>query len=238
LWFTVRRSADAEVSACGHRPSGGNIACSVDVGVAWSSGTGLALEHRLALAVSGSDVPTHRAALRRVGGRILLDPTGSFLLQPRCAQAPTTTADPAIKTSLLGDLAPGLLDSSARAAHHRPHIKGFNANRVETTRDISAELSTQSVRRAASRAFSFAIASLVRAPIRGALRAGQTLLQHPRPRSFTTTQAWDAPQITGRQSRRHRNPAVDAHHRTISRAGDLLRDMRERHTPAPHHDHE
>jgi hypothetical protein len=93
LRFTVRRPADAEVCSCCHRPSGGDVACCVDVGVAASCSAGVALEHRLALAVSGSDVPAHRAALPRVGGRDLLDPTVSFVLQPCGEQTPTAAAE-------------------------------------------------------------------------------------------------------------------------------------------------
>ena len=55
--FTVRRPPTGEVSPCGHRPPGGDIACSVHVGVARPRVAGFALEHRLALTVPGSDVP-------------------------------------------------------------------------------------------------------------------------------------------------------------------------------------
>lgn len=95
LRFTVHRPASAEVSPCCHRPSGGDIACSVYVGVARTCGAGLAVEYRLALAVSGSDVPARRATLRRECGRDLLDPTVSFVLQPRGEQTPTAAADSA-----------------------------------------------------------------------------------------------------------------------------------------------
>src|SRR5258708_26669492 len=79
LRFAVRRPPTGEVSPCCHRPSGSDVACSVHVGVAPSSGAGLTLEDRLALAVSGRDVPTRGAALRRVPSRNLLDPTGSLV---------------------------------------------------------------------------------------------------------------------------------------------------------------
>ena len=67
--FTVRRPASAEVSPCCHHPSGGDVACSVHVGVGGPRGAGFALENRLALAVLGGDVPAHRASLRRERGR-------------------------------------------------------------------------------------------------------------------------------------------------------------------------
>jgi hypothetical protein len=74
LRFTVRRPASAEVSPCCHRPSGGDIACSVHVGVARTLVAGLALENRLAPTISESDMPTNGASLRRVSGRDLLGP--------------------------------------------------------------------------------------------------------------------------------------------------------------------
>jgi hypothetical protein len=49
LRFTVRRPPAGEVSPCGHRPSAGDVACSVVVGVAPSGSAGFALEDRLAL---------------------------------------------------------------------------------------------------------------------------------------------------------------------------------------------
>ena len=161
--FTVRRPANAEVSPCCHRPSGGDVACCVDVGVARSGGAGLALEHRLALTVSGSDMPAHRATLRRVGGRDLLDPSIGFVLQPRGEQTPTTAADAPVKPAFLGNPVSGLLDSSARTARHGAHIEGFDPNRVEPARESVDSFSTQSFRRSVSRALSLAIASLVRA---------------------------------------------------------------------------
>jgi hypothetical protein len=57
LRFTVHRPPTGEVSPCSHRPSGGDVACSVDVGVAPPGIAGFALENRLALPVSGGDVP-------------------------------------------------------------------------------------------------------------------------------------------------------------------------------------
>ena len=81
--FTVRRPSIGEVSPCGHRPSGGDVACSVDVGVAPPGSAGFALEDRSALAVSECDAPARGASLRRVRSRDLLDPAESLVLQAR-----------------------------------------------------------------------------------------------------------------------------------------------------------
>src|SRR5829696_340895 len=48
LRFTVRRPPNGEVSPCSHCPSGGDVACSVHVGVAPTGSAGFALEDRLA----------------------------------------------------------------------------------------------------------------------------------------------------------------------------------------------
>ena len=161
--FTVRRPASAEVSPCCHRPSGGDVACSVHVGVARTRGAGFALEHRLALAVSGSDVPARRASLRRVGGRYLLEPTEGFLPQARSEHTPSAAADATVEAALLSNTRTRLLHGAPRRAGHRMHVKGFDADRVEAPSDARGGLSTQSLRRSVSRALSLAIASFVRA---------------------------------------------------------------------------
>jgi hypothetical protein len=56
LRFTVHRPPIGEVSTCCHRPSGGDVACSVHVGVAPTGSAGFTLEDRLTLAVSGRDM--------------------------------------------------------------------------------------------------------------------------------------------------------------------------------------
>ena len=134
--FTVRRPPTGEVSPYSHRPSGGNVACSVDVGVAPSSSAGFALENRLALTVSGSDMSARGASLRRVRGRNLLDPTMSLVLQTRSEQPPTAAADSPVQPALLSNAHTGLLYSSPYSAGHRTHVKGFNPDRVEAARNI------------------------------------------------------------------------------------------------------
>ena len=138
--FTVRRPPTGEVSPCCHRPSGGDVACSVDVGVAPSGSAGFALEDRLALAVSGSDVPARGASLRRVRGRDLLDPAESLVLQTCDELAPATSADRAVEPTLLGDSRTRLLDGAARGAGHRPHIEGLDPDHVEPPREVGGGL--------------------------------------------------------------------------------------------------
>ena len=138
--FTVRRPPNGEVSPCGHRPSGGDVACGVDVGVAPTGSADFALEDRLALAVPGSDVPARGATLRRIRGRDLLDPTVSLVLQTRDELTPATSADRTVEPTLLGHSRARLRDGAARGAGHRPHIKGLDSYHVEPAREHGARL--------------------------------------------------------------------------------------------------
>ena len=232
--FTVRRPPTGEVSPCCHRPSGGDVACSVDVGVAPSCIAGFALENRLALAISRSDVPARGATLRRIRGRNLLDPTKSLVLQTRGQKAPTAAADSSVEPTLLGDSRTGLFGGAARGAGHRPHVKGFNPDRVKATCNVSGHF------------FDPVLASIdltclqlrdrplgLLAAVRAMLGSGETLLQRLQPLRLTPTQAGCVQQFTGGQSRRHGNPAVDTDHPGIARAGDRSRDVGERDMPAP-----
>jgi hypothetical protein len=140
LRFTVHRPPTGEVSPCGHRPSGGDVACSVHVGVAPTGGAGFALEDRLALAVSGCDVPTRGASLRRVRRRDLLDPAESFVLQARDELTPSASADRAVEPTFLGHPRARLLDGAARGARHRPHVKCLDPDHVKPPRQVGSSL--------------------------------------------------------------------------------------------------
>ncbi len=61
--FTIRRPASAEVSPCCHRPSGGDVACSIHVGITRARTAGDAPENRLALTVFRRDMAAIRASL-------------------------------------------------------------------------------------------------------------------------------------------------------------------------------
>ncbi len=231
--FRVRRLPSGEVSPCGHRPSGGDVACSVDVGVAPSSGAGFALENRLALTVPRSDVPARGASLRRVRGRNLFDPTVSLVLQTRGQKAPTAPADSSVQPAFLSNTHTGLLDSSARSADHRTHVEGFDADRVEATREVSGDffdpvLAPVGLTRSQIRDRQLRSGT----PVRATVGPGEPLLQHLQPLGLAEAQARGAQQFTGRQRCRHRNAAVDTNHATIAWTGDGFRNVGERHMPA------
>ena len=171
-------------------------------------------------------MPAHRATLRRVGGRDLLDPTIGFVLQPRGEQTPTTAADATIKPALLGNPVSGLLDSSARAARHGPHIEGFDPNRVEPARDIRWTASRPNpfagrpLWLSVSRSTSFVRARRFEPRCARARRCCRTLNRVASPRR----QARHMQQLPGGQRRRHRHAAVDTDYRAITWAGDRLWD--------------
>ena len=232
--FTVRRPPIGEVSPCSHRPSGGDVACSVDVGVAPASSAGLALENRLALTVPGSDVPARRASLRRIRGRDLLDPTASLVLQTRGEQPPTAAADHRGSARASEQHRTPGCSTVPRAVRVIARTSRASIRIVSNRRAMSVvACSTQSLRRSASRAFSFAIARLrSRAPVGATPGSREPLLQHRQPLGLTCGQTGCVQQFAGRQRRRYGNPTVDAHHASITWTGDRVRDVGERDVPA------
>jgi hypothetical protein len=233
LRFTVRRLPTGEVSPCCHRPSGGDVACSVHVGVAPTGSAGLTLEDRLALAVSGRDVPTRGASLRRVRSRDLLNPAQSLVLQTRDQLAPATSTDRSIEPAFLGHSDARFLDGAARRPGHRPHVEVLNSDYVEPPRQVGGGFLDPVLPPIPLTGFQLRDRPfrLLAAP-GAALGAGQPLLQHLQPFRLTRGQTGCAQQFTGRQRRRHRNTAVDADHAAVPWTGDRVGDVRERDMPA------
>src|SRR5215208_5307162 len=233
LRFTVRRPASAEVSPCCHRPSGGDIASCLHVGIARPRIAGFTLENRLTLAVFRRDVPAHRASLRRVRGRDLLDPTACLVLQARGEQTPSASADATVQPAFLGNANTRLLNRSACRAGHRTHVKGLDADRVEALGDIRGDLFDPVLASVSLTRFQLCDRQLgASSPEGAALGAGETLLQHLKPPGLTTAQDRHVQQFAGRQCRRHRNTAVDTQHAPITGTGDRIRDVGERDMPA------
>ena len=231
--FTVRRPPTGEVSPCCHRPSDGDVTCSVEVGVAPPGSAGLALEDRLALAVFGCDVPARGATLRRIRGRYLLDPAQSLVLQPCDEPAPATSADSAVEPTLLGNSGAGLLGGSARRAGHRADIEGLDSDQIEAPRDVSGGFLDPVLApipvagfQLRDRPFRF------RAAVGTTLASSQPLLQHLQPLRLHSGQAGCVQQFACRQRSRHGHAAVDTHHAAITRPADGVGDVRERDMPA------
>ena len=230
--FTVRRPPIGEVSPCSHRPSGGDVACSVHVGVAPRGSAGLALEDRLALAVPGCDVPARGASLRRVRSWDLFDPAQSLVLQTSGELAPPASSDRAVEPPFLGDSYAGVLDGASRGAGHRPHVKRLDPDHVEPPREVGGgflDPVLTTVRLAGFQPGDRPFRLL--APVRAAVGSGEALLQHLQPLRLTPGQTGHVQRFAGRQRRRHDNTAVNANHTAIARAGDGIGDVRERDMP-------
>ena len=231
--FTVRRPPNGEVSPCSHRPSGGDIACSVHVGVAPASRAGFAFEHRLALAVFGSDVPARRATLRRVRSRDLFDPAESLVLQTCDQLTPGASTDRSVKSALLSYTSAWLLDGAPRRSGHCPQIEGLDSDHVEPPREVGgrflhpvfAPIPLAGLQR---RDRSFRPSAAIGA----ALGSGQPVLQHLQPLRLTRAKTGCLQQFAGRQRSRYRNTAVNANHAAVARAGDRIGDTGERDMPA------
>ena len=232
--FTVRRLASAEVSPCCHRPSGGNVSCGVDVGVARPRTAGDALENRLALAVFRRDVPAIRASLRRVRCGNELKPTLGLVLQPRHQQSPPLAADLTVESAFLRDPGARVFASPARRAGHCRHLQILNPDHVEAARQIGGGLFHP-----VTAAICFAGAQLRDgqlgscAPLGSAPRPGQTSLQPAQPLGFASTKARNTQQFPAGQGNRDRHAAIYTHYAAITGSGDRVGKGGKSDVPAP-----
>jgi hypothetical protein len=234
LRFTVRRPASAEVSPCCHRPSGGDVACGVHVGIAQARVAGDALENRLALAVFRRDVPAVRALLRRIRCWNEFQPPCGFVLQPGHQQSPSLAAHLAVEAAFLRDVAARVFSTSARRAGHRSHLQILDADGVEAARHISGGLfhpvtAAICVARAQLRNRQFGSC----APMRSATRPRQTLLQSAESFGFAGTKARSMQQLPVRQRSRNRYAAINTHHAAVAGLRDRVGDGGKGDVPAP-----
>lgn len=231
--FTVHRPPDGEVSLCWYRPSGGDVARGVHVGVARPRVAGDAREDRLALAVFGCDVPAGRASLRRVRSRDPLESARSFVVEPGNQPTPPLTSDGAVEAALLRDPNTGLIQRAARGAGHRPHIEVLHPNGVEAAGHIGGGLFHPVSPSIGFAGFDFRNRQFGAPSAVGAtLGSREALLQVPQPGPLTGCEAWSVQQLSGGKCCRDRHPAVDTDHAAIARGWDRVGDMRESDMPA------
>jgi hypothetical protein len=234
LRFTVRRPADAEVSPCCHRPSGGNVSCGVDVGIAWSRIAGDALENRLALAVFRRNVTTVGASLRRVRCRDELEAPVGLLLEPGNQQPPAVAVDLAIKAPFLRHVGSRAFAGPTCRAGHRPYAQVLDADGVEAARHNGGCLFHP-----VTTAIGFAGPQprngplRLRPPVRSALRARPTPLQPPQPLRLARAKARNAQQLSVRQCSRDRNAAINPDNAAIARSRNGFWDGGKSDVPAP-----
>ncbi len=232
--FTVRGPAGAEVSPCCHRPSGGDVACGVDVGVARARIAGDALEDRLALAVFRRGMPAVGASLRRIRCRNEFDPPAGLVLQPGDKQSPPLAADLTVKAPFVCDVGARTVTSSARRASHGTQVQVLDADRVEAAGQIGCGLFhpiTTAIGIASPQASNRQLRSC--SPVRSALSPGQTPLQAPQPLGFTGTKARNVQQRPRRQRSRHCHAAVNTNGTAVARSRDRFRDDSKSDVPSP-----
>ena len=232
--FTVHRPASAEVSPCSHRPSGGDVACGVHVGIARPRPTGDALENRLALTVFRRDMPAVRASLRRVRRRHEFESPLGLVLQPGHQQPPPLAADLTVEAPFLRDVGARAFTSSARRASHGPHIQILDADGVKAARQIGGGLFhpvTPAIGFAGAHPRNRQLCSC--SPVRSASRPGQPLLQSAQPLRFANTKARNAQQIPARQRNRYRHAAINTNDAAIIWSRDRFRYGRKSDVPPP-----
>ena len=231
--FTVRRPPCGEVSLCWYRPSGGDVAGSVHVGVARPRFAGDARKDRLALAVLGRDVPACGASLRRVRSRDPFESARGLVVESGNQHAPPLTTDFTVQAPFLGDPNAGSVTRAPCGAGHRPHIEVFHANGVKAAGQIGGGLFHPVASPVGFAGFEFGDRQLGAPSAVGAgLGSRETLLQATQPDLFTGCQARGVQQFPGGQCRRHRHTTVDAHDTAVARTGDRVRDVGERDMPA------
>ncbi len=231
--FTVHRPPCGEVSLRWYRPSGGDVACSVHVGVTRPRLAGDARENRLALAVFGCDVPAGGASLRRVRGRDPFDSARGLVVKPGNEGAPRLTTDRTAESPFLRHPNAGSVNGAARGVCHRPHVEFLHSNSVKPARKIGRRLfhpvaSPVRFARFDSRDRQFSPLSTVGA----ALGSCEALLQPAQPDPFTRCEARGVQQLPGGQCRRHCHPAIDPDHAAIRWSRGRVGDVRERDVPA------
>lgn len=231
--FTVHRPTDVEVSPCGHRPSGGDVACGVHVGIARPGLAGDAPENRLALAILRCNMPACGASLRRVRGRDLFDPAKCLVLQSRDEFAPPAAKDRTVESPLLSDPATWTFGRSSCTAGHTPNIESFDSNRVESTGDVGAGLFHPVLPTVGLARPQFSDGQLRSGTtVRPLLGARKSTLQHFQPACLPGTQMRYVHQFARRQRRRNSNATVYAYDASVTGAGDRLGYVREGNMPA------
>jgi hypothetical protein len=233
LRFTVHRPPRGEVSLCCHRPSGGDVAGGVDVGVARPRVASNAHEDRLALAVFGRDVPAGGALLRRVRGRDPFESARGLVVEPSNQPTPGLTADCAVEPALLRNPNTGLRQCAAPRAGHRPHVKTLDSNGVESACQIGAGLFHPVSASVRFSRFEFRNCELsALSAIRAALGPREALLQPTQTNPLALSQVRHVEQLSGRQGRRNHHAAIDTDHAAVPGRWDRIGDVGKGDVPA------
>ncbi len=232
--FTVHRPPSGEVSLCWHRPSGGDVACRVHIGITRPRPARDAREDRLALAVLGRDMPAGTAPLRRVRGWDDFHAPRSLKVEPGNQPTPPLTPNRAVETPLLRHPNAWMCNRAAGRAGHRPHVQILHPNGVESAGQIGRGFFHPVASAICFASFKSGNRQLGAASTaRAALGTRKALLQPAQPDPFTGCQARHVQQLPGGQCHRYHYPTVNADHTAIGWACDRLGNVRERNVPAP-----
>ena len=234
MGFTVHRPPCGEVSLCWYRPSGGDVAGRVHVGVARPRIASDAREDRLALAVFGRDVPAGGASLRRVRGGDPFEAARSLVVEPGNQPTPPLTTNGAIEAPLLRNPNTRLVNRAAGRAGHRAHVERLDSNGVEPVCQIGCGLldpvaPAVGFARFKSRDGQPGARSAVGAPSR---RARHCCSRRSRIRS-PRAQARNTHQLSSGQCCRDCHSAINTDHAAVPRAQDRVRDVGEGDMPTP-----
>lgn len=230
--FTLHGPTGVEVSTCCHRPSGGDVPGSVDVGVHGDS-AGPAGEDGWALARLRIPSPAHRARLGRVRRGDLLHSSGSLVLQAGDELAPASGADAAVQASRLCNVRARSLEGAACAACHLLDAQVPDTYEVELRSQmggglldpVSAVCGLTTLRNSE-------LPSDPCAACRATARAGESLLEPAKPLHFFRAQAQRVEEISGRESSCPLDSAIYTHHLPVARRRDRFGYDSERDVPA------
>ena len=176
--------------------------------------------------------PHTAASLRRIRGRDLPDPTTSLVLQTRGEQTRSASADAPVQAALLRHPLSGPLDGTPRTAGHRAYVKGFDADRAAALRNVRGGLFGPALRRSASRAFSFAMASFVQPDRWSRVRRARGAAAGPSTASIHRRRTPGHAAVHRSTTPPTPHPTLDTHHAAITRTCHRLRDVGERDMPA------
>ncbi|MBP2323732.1 hypothetical protein JOF56_004117 [Kibdelosporangium banguiense] len=207
-----------------HHPSGGDVACCVDVSVAHEPADDT-LESRLALAVVRCDVPTSRASLRCICGVDSLHSSWSLVFKAGDQATPSIGQDAAVQDSLPAHVVPWSVHGSFGGTGHATDVQILHSNQVEPASEVGGRLFNP-----VSAPIAFPCLQPrdrlldLGAPVRPALASRQPTMQSPKTLLLARCQCRHAQQLPGRQCSGHGDAAVHSHCLPVARAGDRRRD--------------
>jgi hypothetical protein len=233
LRFAVRRPAQQHASPRSHRPPDGDVACRVHIRMIQLSADATAKD-RLALAVFRSAMSTGATGLRCVRGIDPFHPARSFVFEAGYQPAPPGRMNGAVQSGFGSYVFSWHVSGAARGSDHVPNLQVLYADHLETASEICGGLFhpvLTSVRLAGLQPGDLRLDASP--SIRSSRGAGQSSFEAEQTLCLSVAQAADAQKFASGQGRRHRDTAINADDRTVSRPFDRWRDNGECDVPAP-----